>query len=289
MQSSLRFSRVRILESLPPNEVQTGTVLGAYVSALETEFPVEVQQWSSPDELFALLREASNSARTAGQIPIIHLECHGTFDATGLVARNGEVVSWPEIAPLLAELNIATGFNLLVFVAACNGGYFLETMYLLASAPCYGLIAPTDEVDPADVMRGARDFYRVLLKDRDIVTAVRNLAMQKLEIGRWFAELAETWFRTTTLDYVRTYCTKKALRGRARTLYRRSLEEGRPRSIGAYVRDLENATKSDLVGKHFDAFFVVRQVPANAQRFTELREDVRLQVLNLLAQDAFKK
>jgi hypothetical protein len=287
MHSGFSFSSLRIIESLPAKEVQTGQQLAAYLSSTNPAIPVHYAQLHGREALFAELVQLVALAR-AGEIPIVHLEAHGNFNATGLVLASGETVLFSEIAPALREINLAARFNLVVFVAACGGGWFLEQVDPLQPGTCFGLVAPTDDIDPGEVMGGTRDFYRCLLTNLDAVAAIRLLRQRKLAHGAWYAQLAEIFFRDTVLTYVRTQCSKGALEMRARRMRRTAKASGvRPGRLGAYRRYLAR-TALDFSGDRFDSFFATALIRENTVRFKALRSALRRDIRRLLADGKFK-
>lgn len=212
-RSSFTIGNISIIESLSDNEVQTGTLLADYIDGMDLQkFPgLQLCRISSAHELIEHLLELERAA-IAGVIPLIHFEMHGTFDGRGLVTANLDVVLWADISEILFRINSVTRFNLVVFVAACNGGYFLEEMKIIAPTPCYALVAPTDEVDPSEIMRATRDFYRTLLTTGNATRAVSSIVTQSVQQGRWFAQWAENWYWTVVLNHVRSDCSPKALK-----------------------------------------------------------------------------
>lgn len=282
--SNFTISSVFIIESLPANEVQTGTQLSGYIKGLDLPNGVELHlcRLDSGDQLIALLNDILSKAEV-GTIPIIHFETHGTFDGRGLVTANLDVVPWSDISKVLLCINIATRFNLVVFVAACNGGYFLEEMKIIAPTPCYALVAPTDEVNPGEIMGATRDFYRILLSTADATKAVASIEKQQIQQGRWFARWAENWYRMVVINHIQAYCTPKALKERAREMRATASTQGLASDMGQLKKQLKASTRVDLVGKYFDRFFCTDVIPENVQRFEYLRTLLSSEIDQFLA------
>jgi hypothetical protein len=257
--STFTLSKISIIESLPQNEVQTGVLLNDYINGLSLQDvpPTQLLRITSGQQLLQQLLSLERDAE-AGEIPLIHFETHGTIDGKGLVTANLDIVSWTEISKILCRINLATRFNLIVFVAACNGGFFLDEMKAIEPSPCYALMAPTDEVDPGEVMRAARDFYRLLLTTAHATRAIASLENQPLQQGRWFAKWAESWYREVVIEYIRTHCTPKALKQRAREMNKHIKAQGSYVEMKTLKRQLINSTRTDLTGKYFERFFVLK-------------------------------
>ncbi len=161
-----KFSKLVVIQSLTSNEVPTGKILGEFISTLdsfvEKNISFEIQNCLTKDSLIRLLRTYIQEANENDSYPILHFECHGMAYGEGLALANDENISWAELASLLIELNIACGFNLFVFFAACDAAYFIEEMNAINPSPVYAIVAPSDTVNPGEVMRGGRIYYSTL-------------------------------------------------------------------------------------------------------------------------------
>ena len=270
--SCFKFSKIVIIESLK-NEIKTGTELAGYIKGLDLKSGPEIQiiRISSGNNLISNLLNLEREARD-GAIPLIHFEMHGTSDGSGLVTENLDVVSWFDISDILLRINLATKFNLIIFVAACNGGYFLEEMKIIAPTPCYALVAPTDEVDPSEIMRATRDFYRILLTTANATKAASIIVSQSIQQGRWFAQWAESWYRMVAIKYIKLYCTPAALKESALKINKKACAQGKLSAMGKTKKQLKNSIRMDLTGKYFDRFFCMDAIPENARRFEYLRK-----------------
>ena len=76
-------------------------------------------------------------ARTSvdGFMPLLHFECHGSED--GFELSDGSFIEWAKLKEPLTQLNIVTGLNLMVCVAACTGGALLKVVTALDRAPLW--------------------------------------------------------------------------------------------------------------------------------------------------------
>ena len=119
------FDRVVVFQSLQPHEFKSGTELKLYLEGLSEDsshpIPIELYEFSDLIGFKQQLLVLCNSIEL-GQHPILHLEMHGLADASGLVFSDNSKITWSDLQPILAELNMASGFNLLVCVATCFGG-----------------------------------------------------------------------------------------------------------------------------------------------------------------------
>lgn len=286
VRTDFRCSRLVIVESLEPTELKTGRVLAEYVRSLDSvrssAFPVEYRTCQSVIEFRTLLHQLTDEIRTTNHIPLLHVECHGDAKE-GLEFANGSALAWAELSSLLVEMNRATRFNLVATFAACYGGHFIGQLSSEEPSPVYAMVAPTETVDPGEVLAGSRLFYATLFSKRDAGVAVDALVDQKLSSGTWFAQHAERWFERVTLGYVENYCNRRTARERSQRLYQKLKSEGTVISIGNVKRMLVQANRLTLLNQHFNAFFMVASIPENRHRFEALRSKMQHEIDRLRA------
>ncbi len=141
----MRFNQLLIVDSIPVGEHNTArdlhqdVVLRAQVFAPAPQ--VIYRRVESREEFLALLVELTAAAAAAGDVPVLHIECHGNEE--GLAFADRSFAAWAELKGPLTSLNIATGMNLLVVVSACDGSALTYTLGLTDRAPLHGLIGPT--------------------------------------------------------------------------------------------------------------------------------------------------
>jgi hypothetical protein len=285
------FTEVVVIESLGSRDMSTGRELAAYVSTLDSfvarGIPITLRNCQTASDLRCLFASLALDAALKGNCPLLHIECHGSASGNGLVLTNGDTVSWAELTPMLKALNIATKFNLLVFLAACNAFYFIEEMTSMHPSPVYALVAPSDEIDPGEVMRGTRVYYRILFDTGDAGVALRWLRAERLAAGRWFGKTAEEWFEEVIVNYVHSQCSKKAIAERARMLYQSQGHTSNRRSVGKLKREL-GQRHAVFVRKYFQEFFCTEEVPDNLSRFDKLKRRVESKVNSMLAAPGFR-
>jgi hypothetical protein len=273
-----------VVESLEAHEVKTGEILADHLRGLVADhalgLAVEYKLCESAGEFRKILRELAREAQELGHLPVLHVECHGS-KSDGLEFANGSLMSWPDLAAELTELNIATQFNLLAALSACFGGYLLGEITALKPTACWCIIAPTEIIDPAEAMRGFRLFYTQLLHLKDAGKATAALRATLLSQGEWFSQLAQLWFERLIVDYAMSHCTFEAVRKRAKRMYRRAREEGLPGGIGSFARRLRSQHRDVLTGRYFEVFFCTDRIPSSRDRFEHVRSRVE-QKLNEL-------
>ena len=204
----------------------------------------------------------------------------------GLELANGSCMPWAELSNLFVELNQATGFNLLVVLSACYAGHFLSRLLTFEPAPFWMMLAPTETIDPAEILRGFRKFYSELISSRDIGKAMQSLSSVALEEGHWFAQNAEQWFERMTADYVKNHCNVRVARARVNSNYAKLKAEGHQMPMKEVKRHFKKANKDALLGTHFDKYFMTSAIPRNAFRFqlTKRRLTVKLEAMRSTGQ-----
>jgi hypothetical protein len=286
------FSEVVVIESLG-SQVSTGKVLADYISTLdsfvELGIPISFINCQNANDLRRVFTTLTQNATVKDICPLLHIECHGRTDGGGLVLANGNSILWTELSPMLKALNIATNFNLLVFFAACNAFYFIEEMKAMKPSPVYALVAPSDELDPGEIMRGTRVYYRELFESGDAGFALQKLRAEQLSTGRWFGKTAEEWFEEVIVNYVDSNCSKGQMAERARALYQ-SQSSLNKKSVGKLKRELKqyHAHPGTFVEKYFHECFCLKELPDNLLRFDNLKTRVEAKMKSLLASPAFR-
>ncbi|MBX3628007.1 MAG: hypothetical protein KF892_23565 [Rhizobacter sp.] len=275
------FTRIVIVESLESHEVKTGTEIANYIRGLEgaqrLNIPIEVQSCESAYQFKGLVASLAEEARSKGNYPLLHVECHGD-DKAGLEFENGSLLSWEDLSTSLVELNKATRFNLMAIFSACYGAYFLSKLSSVEPAPCYAMLAPTEEIFPFEILDTLREFYRVLFLRSDAGVAVDVAMRKELESGRWLAQQSELWYERVSIGYIETHCTRAEMKARARRMYERLPGNGPRPPLSDLKRELQRLNRESLLGKFFERYFMTQDIPENIQRFraAKLRMEQRI-------------
>lgn len=159
--ASIRTTNAWIVEWLNPQDQKTGRLLHDWLQGRRPSWSAYVPCKSKADVLAAIER-ATVRAQQSGIMPLLHLEAHG--DEIGLGGPDGlggsELLTWEELADPLQRLNLATGCNLVVLVAACTGFAGVKAFFRGPRAPAVALVGPTDRIVEGDLLRGTKEFYR---------------------------------------------------------------------------------------------------------------------------------
>lgn len=279
--SGFMFSRVVVVESLERHEVKTGAKIADFVKSVSMAqcLGISVEYTACEDVVTfeSFVNELAADVKATGRIPLLHVECHGDR-STGLEFENGSQLSWTRLSQLLVGLNEATRFNLVAIFSACYGAHFVAQMGCLAPAPCFAMIAPSEDVYPDEILTGFRLFYADLLRTADAGQAVDAMLHLSLQKGAWFAMRAETWFEKIVTGYVESHCTKSEAKRRALQMYRQLRSSGAEADLGELRRKLVQSNRNELIGKYFECYFMAKTVTETAVRFRRVRRRIDLRL-----------
>jgi hypothetical protein len=272
--SNFVISEIVILQSLEDQELKTGDILYSFI---EREInlsglllPIKLYNVGNFLEFEQRIRFLVQQASVSRSVPFLHIECHGDLD-DGLLFRNGSSTPWGDVALLIAELNAATGCNLVVAFSCCYGAHFLgEIKDHVERAPALCVIGPVEAVYPDELLNSMRNFYRNLVSDRDFASSALILSSQRLTSGGWHLQTAESWYEKTIIGLIKNMCTLKQTEIRVRRLHREGKQRGVHKSLGSIKRYLK-AKNHEFYASHFDRYFMIDRFPSNRDRFERSR------------------
>jgi hypothetical protein len=156
LQAHISFNGLYIVEWLQdsPSEPRTGRDLHLKMERLRPGWSRYVR-CETKEDVFRAIR---NATVVEGVAPILHIECHGDDLGLGNGASNEEIL-WDELRPFLQELNLASGCNLLVFIAACEGFAGIKALTEGPRAPAAALVGPASPIDTGQLAAATHAFY----------------------------------------------------------------------------------------------------------------------------------
>jgi hypothetical protein len=272
--TSFKFDTLIMVDSIPSNEYpQTGVWLHDDVlMPLCQQHGVNLCRVRVENRvaLFQALSEVAAFVRDASISPVIHFESHGTEEGIQLADR--DIVRWPELRPLLTEINVGCRMNLLTIMSMCHGWHLVSQLVPTDRAPVWALIGPVPEVLPARLQEAFQAFYPRLLDALDGRQALAAMNAER-EGTRWELkiELAELMFCKTWRRYEQELCSPDALGERTDNIVvqwvRRSGYDLRYAIYGRPIarQSLESTEESF---DHFRRSFLLLDLfPDNATRF----------------------
>ena len=202
---SSHFSKIVVLQSLPLGEMPTGKRLFEDIETRNVFFQRGLKisfndVLNKPQFLVCLEQLREEAAR--GTWPLLHIECHGANDKTGIVLADSSFLSWVELKPYLTAINVETRCNLIIVLGSCYGGHLGEIIYLTDRVPCWALIGPTHEVFPNELISNFSDFYTELLRSLDGNNSLKALQSTPLKTGGYFFTTAIGFFQLAYANYL---------------------------------------------------------------------------------------
>lgn len=224
---SNRFNQILVVDSIPKGEYNTATRLfedlETYATAYSPSPTVRYMRVENAAEFFQCLLMAKEYAEQHDVIPMLHIECHG--DEDGFQFADGSLADWDEIKVPITELNVATGLNLMIAVAACTGGALAKVMRMGDRVPFWGLIGPTRTLTAGELEKAYVALYLTLLSTKSPADAVTAME-QATTPGLFWRTTAQGLFEKVWRSYKTEHCTIAALEMRGGRMMERLSESG---------------------------------------------------------------
>jgi hypothetical protein len=184
VQVDIGFDYVLVLEWLAGADECTATQLHQFLPSIGCDSALVVcHSWS---DLEQALKTAASLVPTKG-VPVIHLETHGQIGSAenmGLGPEEISAVAWTRLGALLAPLNVASDFRLLVTSAACWGSGVMASIgsgeHPAPFACAVGFRTPVTQGRRRECMM---ELYRLLKTDLNLTQAVAG-AQRELAEGQ---------------------------------------------------------------------------------------------------------
>ncbi|MXS84167.1 hypothetical protein [Nitrosomonas oligotropha] len=277
--SCVTLSRIVIIQSLPEDEdgSQTGRQLRDAIEPTANhnhKISVELIDAASSEKFWAALSKVQTSAESYGNRPVVHIECHGLSDKTGISLGDRTPVSWGELKIPLIKLNHATRCNLLVTLAACYGAGLFETLDVTGRAPCWGLIGPSSIVNPQDLVTYYSRFFIELLGSGDVANAVSKCLNSGEKDSKYFLFTAEKMFDMVFQKYRATQSQNAEMIKRAERFSQVFKNHGMPYSNDSECTNLLYEMEKDILERFFKKYFFADCFPENWERFKDVYDAI---------------
>jgi hypothetical protein len=271
--TEMKFNKIYIIQYLGESEYKTGQRLYEdllqWAPIKDKRYSVDFKSISNKEELFQRFGFIAEESRQKNILPILHLECHGCKD--GLRLSNNELVNWEELRGKLTKINIYCRNNLLLVLAACQGGYIIELLSPECRAPFAGVIAPEKERTSGQIEKDFKSFYKEFLNSFDGNKAIEMLNKDGLIDSSYIFVGCDYIFGKVFREYFNKLCKGKT--------FERRIENLVTQAINSWLVDL---SKLSIVRKYlknylknpeisFDRlknnFFMLDLYPENIDRF----------------------
>lgn len=224
---SNRFNAVVVLDSIPDGELNTAKRLVEDLEVAAAAYPptpaIAHVRIEGRDDLFRVLDDCRGRAEKDDLRPLIHFECHG--DEDGFQLADSSFVDWAELKRPLTDLNIATGLNLMIVVAACSGGAIAKVVGITDRAPLWGLIGPTKPLSAQALQKAYIPFYQALFITKSPSEAVSALEASSEQQTFW-RTTAQGLFETAWKMYRQRHCTPEQIELRATRMLKTAMSRG---------------------------------------------------------------
>jgi len=159
-----------VFESLPDNESKTGYELYSttikYKTFQEENLSSEYYDILDRNHLIETLNKIVDDSILNNYFYLFHFEIHG-FDG-GFELKNGDLINWDEILPILQKLNIYYRNQLTIYLAVCKGASLLKYINPMGRSPFGYIIASTKNIKLNDLKIGFESFYNHFFFSFDI-------------------------------------------------------------------------------------------------------------------------
>jgi hypothetical protein len=266
-----KVGQILIIESLPDGESKSGKKLWDELDDHCTAHPVNLRigycPANSAAEMLGYLDDLRADIDATGLNAILHIECHGSDDATGLILADWSFLSWDELKPKLVAINIASGFNLVLILGCCYGGSFGRTTRLEERAAFCAYLGPNSSIAAGMLFAGLLAFYKALFIERDITAAVNAMVNTVPDMPYFFAT-ASGLFHLGFVAYIRDQATGQSLADRAESLAQQCRDAQMSPQLTAEdfaraIKDIERPAFEQLRRHHF----ALDLLPGNGSRF----------------------
>jgi hypothetical protein len=263
------FSRIEIVQSLPPDESPTGRKLREAIEQVARfDHGVRVGFFDAPtascfSSAFERIRDSVADVR---DLPVVHVEAHGLSDKSGLYLADGTTVSWARLKASLTDINRLTGCRLLVTLAACHGANIQATLDTQSEAPCWALLGPSGIVSPPDLVSSYSSFFMKLLVERDADVALRALRNAPERQAHYYLRTSEDFFIDVFSLYRKGNGSREDLEGRVARFGAMLKKAGLPIQ-DKWLRGEMVKSEMQILAKFFTRFFFVDEHPENIDRF----------------------
>lgn len=178
--TGITYSTIEIIDCLVPEiGLQTGRILYERLLDFTLGGAPRVRRHCVRSEAeFWLCLGNIESECKFGWKALVHIEAHA--DKRGLEVPNpgspdASIVPWNFLVHHLRAINVASDFNLGVFVAACEGIEAIRPMTIKKPAPYMFLVGPIAPIPAGELETAERDFYDQILSGTDLNTAFARL------------------------------------------------------------------------------------------------------------------
>lgn len=151
-QKSIKFNKVYLLHSLRNSDYnltrQLATREFPSIQRKNSNFTWETLETNNFDQMDEALAHILHETKHNGILPLIQFDIHGFKEH--FITNTHDCINFDDIYEKVSAINLASKFNLLLFILSCNGATFLSQIYPLKPSPCWGFISSSKEFIATD-------------------------------------------------------------------------------------------------------------------------------------------
>uniref|UniRef100_UPI004057C7CC hypothetical protein n=1 Tax=Candidatus Electronema sp. TaxID=2698783 RepID=UPI004057C7CC len=270
-----RPTHIWIIEWLSSNDPHTGRELHKRMQEYKY-FQSIYWKCSSKDEVLAAIERAATDAEHHGIIPLIHLEAHGSTKGLSDREKGVNGLTWDELTNPLQRLNIATRFNLIVLIAACQGyaGILTFVKALKESrltAPALVIAGPYDDLKPKQVLDSTQEFYRRLSDQPtnfdDAIVSASNEVNCKIDRTIFPVLLYDEMLENLIVSMREDQRVARMNRTREQFLKENKKKRLSPEEKRRLAEAYSPSFQANITQQGWDAIFMMDIFPENKKRF----------------------
>jgi len=247
----------------------------------------EYISFRSASELFAALDQIADRTRQGDHFPLLHFEVHG--ETAGIACENGFFLPWEALRREITQINGVCRNNLVVTMASCWGGYFVQTLMDgisfeeggISRAPVAVSIGPSSEVNFGQLTDGYHAFFNEFMTGRSGTDAIKVLDKMSNYGGSFMVYTCESIYQHLVDGYFKRHINQTIqdkdtfLQGIVRILKSYEYRTGKQRSPETVESAIDFISSKEVLLEMINSlrqdYFWIDVYPENEHRFTKIQ------------------
>ena len=217
--SNFLFNKIFILESLTPNELQTGTELEKRLNQWTQEQGIGCQvvtfQVHSMQDWDIAWNGIYTSIEKMDNVPIIHLEMHGNQTAIGIDRGAKGIIPLPEVFSKVQHANVLSKNNIFLSLAVCMGLNVIRDLKIFEPMPFCGVLGSLETLQNDELLNNYTIFYKAFLSTLNLDKAKQIMEKSGINAEKYNLYKPEEIFLNAYLGYLETYKTDEQIESKA--------------------------------------------------------------------------
>lgn len=218
--STFSFNKIFVLESLLPNEFQTGTELERRINSWAPSQGINCQvvtfQIHSMQDWEVAWNGIYTSITQMGNNPIIHLEMHGNETQVGIDKGKNGSISLIDVFKKVQKANELSHNNTFLSLAVCEGLNVIRSLGVYEPMPFCGVMGSEETLGNQELLENYTIFYKTFLKTLNLDAADAAMKASGIEAGKYKLVKPEQVFMNAYLGYLETYKTDEQIVDKAK-------------------------------------------------------------------------